>query len=94
MYKNRTILALHKAADRYGFRTHEYDPFTAHNGRTSIQVDVSGHGELLEAYFIRQPATGFWRWARGYRHVNTHVDKISSLTEFYAQMRMFSEGVN
>lgn len=65
-----------------GYKVSEAEPFRLNNGMWEILLDIEGHGELFEAYFIKKPTTGNWCWDRGFWHVGTSGDKYAALHEF------------
>lgn len=67
-----------------GYTVREADEFPKRDGTLEIMLDIEGHGDLFEAYFVYDPHTDYWRWHRGFRHVGVGGDRYPTLRAFRA----------
>jgi hypothetical protein len=74
-------------AQRLGYQVREGEQFLRSDGKAEIMMDIEGHGELFEAYFIQNKRTGYWRFRRGFRHVGIKGDWYTTLEVFRALLR-------
>lgn len=79
------VQELASKAQLAGYEVREAGPYDFTPDQLTLNIE--GHGEWLEAYFLRHPATGTWRWHGGFVH-NDHGggDRLLTLKNFRAVM--------
>lgn len=77
-----TIEALAGEARTLGYLVREAGPYDS--SPDELMLDISGNGDLFEAYFRRDGRTGYWRFWYGFRHLGLSGDKYRTLKSFRA----------
>ena len=72
-----TVEKLAAGARELGYKVDEFGPYDF--APDDLHMDLTGNGELFEAWFTRHPVTGYWRFRYGFRHVGVYGDVYPTL---------------